>query len=135
MRAWVLEGPNVRMSDDTRSLVWFKNTHSTVDRSFRDAIIRGDTPCPVKGGLDESRPVVSVHGTPPVCALDLARLDGGRRADEAEEARERLRMGTLTRRFLAEIDWKKKTYREHMHRGAGPCADNRMRAWLRAEVA
>ena len=52
-----------------------------------------------------------------------------------EEARERLRMGTLTRRFLAEIDWKKKTYREHMHRGAGPCADNRMRAWLRTTMA
>jgi len=34
-------------------------------------------------GLDESRPVVSVHGAPP------GRRDGGRRADEAEDARER----------------------------------------------
>ena len=46
-------------------------------------------------------------------------------------AEERLRKGTLTRRFIAEMDWDKKTCREHMHRGAGPCADDRMRAWLR----
>ena len=46
-------------------------------------------------GLDESRPVVSVHGAPP------GRRDGGRRADENEASRDGTASTRRARRTMA----------------------------------
>ena len=61
-----------------------------------------------------------------IMAFSFATLEG---------AQECARLGARTRRFIVKIDYATKTWEESSHAGDDATADERIREWLRAELA